>query len=200
MRFCDQGLGYECYILGMKLVIVSGAEATGKTAIGHEIASRLGLKYQSKDNIKEALFDSESHNTWDHFWYEKKAKNQFFEEIKQFVTQNKSAVIESNFNTRDKQCLANCLNSDVEISEIYCTTKGLTSFRRFVRRNEAGLRHKGHHDRRWYAKILLEDLLNLLNIRWPSKPFNFNKKLLVVDTTNFKNIDYKKIINFIEQP
>jgi hypothetical protein len=183
----------------MNLVVVSGPEATGKSAISREIVRLLGYQYQTKDTIKEALFDAKLHSTWDYAWYEKRAKNKFFGDIQHFVAQNKSAVVESDFTAEDKKRFAACLNDTVVITEIYCTTKGFTSFKRFVWRNETGRRHTGHHDRRWYVKILLQDLLKYLGIRWPHQPLGFTKRILTVDTTDFTRVDYKKIANFTKQ-
>ena len=42
----------------MNVLIVSGPEATGKTAVGKTISQKLGYQYLSKDMIKEAMFDS----------------------------------------------------------------------------------------------------------------------------------------------
>lgn len=148
----------------MNLTIVSGPEATGKTAVGKEVARILGYKYQSKDMIKEALFDSEPHNTWDYSWYENKAKDAFFDSIGQLISKKKSAVIESNFTSHDKMRLDTLINSDILISEIYCRAQGMTSFKRFIKRNESGARHKGHHDRRWYGQVLIEDLLGYVGV------------------------------------
>lgn len=182
----------------MNLVIVSGPEATGKTVIGKEIARLLEYRYQSKDTIKETLYDSMKHNTWDYLWYEKRAKDELFKEIREFISKNQSVVIESNFISADKQRLRSCMDDKAIIAEIYCTARGLTSFRRFVSRNEKGVRHKGHHDRRWYPKIFLEDLLHYVKIQWPHKPLGFTEKILVVDSTDFSKVDYKKIADFVE--
>lgn len=183
----------------MNLVIVSGPEATGKTAVGNKIASLKGYQYLGKDLIKEGLFDSESHNTWDFSWYENKSKDEFFDILGDCISKNKSIVIESNFLSSDKEQLSERINNKVVISEIFCTTKGLTSFKRFVKRNETGLRHKGHHDRRWYIKVFAQDLFRLFHIIWPYKPTGLTNRLLVVDSTEFSKIDYDKIIEFINK-
>jgi predicted kinase len=181
----------------MYLVIVSGPEATGKTTVGKTVAHLLGYQYHSKDMVKEKLFDTEVQNTWHYAWYENKAKDQFFTTIEQLIAQGTSAVIESNFIGADRQRLADCLNSDTIVTELYCTTKGMTSFKRFVRRNESGVRHKGHHDRRWYIRILCQNLLRYVHITGSHKPLGFTKQLLVVDSTDFFAIDYQKIVEFI---
>jgi predicted kinase len=183
----------------MHLVIISGPEATGKTAIGKEIAKQLGYEYHSKDIIKEHLFDTAGKSTWRYNWYESRAKDQFFKIVRRLIDSRTNAVIESNFIGADKKRLSECLDPGVLVTEIYCKARGLTSFKRFVRRNESGQRHKGHHDRRWYAKILLEDLLQYAHISWPSRPSGLTHRLLIVDTTEFSKIDYRKIAEFAEQ-
>jgi predicted kinase len=182
----------------MNLVIVSGPEATGKTAIGQAVARLLGYRHQTKDTIKEALFDVRPRSTWHHAWYEEQAKSEFFSEIERFIDRKQSVVIESNFIAEDRQRLADCLNAGVVITEIYCTARGLTSFKRFVKRNETGNRHSGHHDRRLYGLVFFQNLFRYFT-RWPYKPLGLTKKLLVVDTTDFSRVDYKKIADFVKQ-
>lgn len=177
----------------MKLIIVSGPEATGKTAVGRNVAKILGYQYISKDMIKEALYDSEPHSTWDYTWYEMKAKAIFFDTIAEFINKAESVVIESNFIGLDRQRLLALLNSGTEVSEIYCTARGLTSFRRFVKRNETKVRHKGHHDRRWYAKVFLQDLLRYTGINWPYEPVKLTEKLIIIDSTDFAKVNFKQI-------
>jgi cytidylate kinase len=179
----------------MNLIIVSGPEATCKTFIGRAIAESLGYEYQSKDTIKEAMFDTARHSTWDYRWYETKAKQDFFRQIDQFIKNDTDIVIESNFIGEDRANLQACLHSGITVREIYCYTKGMTTLKRFVARNESGKRHAGHHDRRWYPKIMLEDLLQYVGVRWPSKPSGLGSTLLEVNTTDFTKIDTQEIIS-----
>lgn len=74
----------------MQLVIISGAEATCKSTIGKHVAQETGFKYLSKDVIKEALFDSVQHTTWDYRWYESRAKAAFFKELQALVANRTS--------------------------------------------------------------------------------------------------------------
>lgn len=182
----------------MHLIIISGPEATGKSEIARNISEQLGLIYESKDRIKEVLFDEGSRTTWDYSWYENEAKQQFFQAINRFVSNGTDAVIESNFIGKDKANLKKCLSSGVQLTEIYCTAEGMTSFLRFVRRNESGRRHKGHHDRRWYVKVLVQDCLRLVHIRWPYEPLRLADKFLEVDTTSFSQVDFHKITAFVQ--
>ena len=83
--------------------------------------------------------------------------------------------------------------------EIYCQAKGLVYFKRFVKRNENGTRHKGHHDRRWYTTVLIEALLGYIGVRWPYKSLGISNKLLIVDLTNFSDVNHDTITRFVEK-
>ena len=181
----------------MHLVIISGPEATGKSEIGRKISEQLGYKYESKDRIKEALFDKRPRTTWDYSWYENEAKQQFFHKINGLISNNINAVIESNFIGTDKIKLEKCLSSEVLLTEIYCTASGMTSLRRFIGRNEGGRRHKGHHDRRWYIKVFAQDCLRYIGIQWPYKPLGLTDKFLKVDSTDFTKVNFDEISKFV---
>lgn len=181
----------------MNMIIISGAEATCKTAIGKEIARSLGYKYQSKDMIKEHLFDTESKTTWSYRWYEQRAKQQLFHEVEAFIQNGSDVVIESNFIGEDKKALEKILqNNPIKLAEIYCYAKGLVSFKRFVYRNETKVRHSGHHDRRWYLSVFYQCCLRSIGIRGKHRPVGISSKCLKVDTTDYSEIDFQKIIKF----
>lgn len=135
------------------------ARSYGQIRNWPQSAAQLRYQYESKDRIKEALFDTAPRSTWNYGWYEAQAKQRFFRVIEQLIANNTDSVIESNFIGKDKVRLKRYLKGNVYLTEIYCSAQGLTSFRRFVSRSETGRRHKGHHDRRWYPKVFLQDCL-----------------------------------------
>ena len=182
----------------MHIVIVSGPEATGKSAIANKLSKELNYSYLSKDVIKEKLYDTRKHSTWDHAWYEQEAKRQFFEQIRIATEAKQDVIIESNFDTADKDKLAGIMPQGCTISEIYCSSRGFTSFKRFVRRNESGNRHRGHHDRRWYLKVFSQDCARLFGSDWPHYPVALSDKLLRLNTTKIAEVDYEKIKLFLK--
>ncbi len=182
----------------MKLIIISGAEATCKSSLSKELTKKLGCAYQSKDTIKEALFDKNTHNTWNFRVYEQEAKKLFFKDIKTLINDRKNAIIESNFIGEDRSKLAKLVNHDIELIEIHCFMNGYASFRYFVKRNESGARHPGHHDRRWYPKVLFQTTMHILHINIGAhNPVDLSAKTMNLDTTNFPDINYDKILQFI---
>lgn len=182
----------------MQLVIISGPEATGKSAIGLKLAEQTGYRYESKDEIKEALFDKAPRSTWNYSWYENKSKQQLFNRLVQLIADGTNTIVESNFMGNDKAKLKECLTHDVQVAEIYCTARGMTSFRRFVSRNESGRRHKGHHDRRWYAPVFFGCCLRSFGIQWPYGPVGLTQKLLKLDSTEFSKLDLQAITQFVQ--
>ncbi len=184
----------------MKLILISGAEATCKSDLGQRLAKELGYTYQSKDHIKEAMYDSENHSTWDFNWYEKKAKDTFFKDIKSFLSRHTNAIIESNFLGKDKKRLSDLLAyGGVELVEIHCFTTGFISFRRAVHRNESGVRHRGHHDRRWYPKVFVQSTLRLIGIPVGAhRAVAINDKVLLLDTSKYPEIDFDSVLRFVE--
>lgn len=167
----------------MKLIIISGAPATGKSTIGLYIARRRNYSSISKDTLKEKLYESETTPSWHYWWYERQAKNLFFEQLSLAIAADQNLIIEANFVTPDIKRLQTYLDSKVIISEIYCPTNGLTSFKRFVTLNESGNRHHGYNDRQWYLPMLVEAMLRYFGIAWPYTPTHVASTLLRVNTT-----------------
>lgn len=183
----------------MNLILISGAEATCKSDLGKRLSRELQYVYQSKDTIKEAMFDRQERSTWNYGWYESEAKQVFFRDIERLINSNTNAVIESNFIGEDKRRLKKLIADGVNLKEIHCCADGLTSFRRAVQRNESGRRHPGHHDRRWYPKILFQSLLHAVGINIGAhKPVNVQGDVLILDTTHYPDIDFGSVIKFAQ--
>jgi predicted kinase len=181
-----------------KLIIISGGEATGKSHIRDELAKRLKIKYLSKDIIKEKMFDEGPVSTWRFSWYENCAKDELFRQIKDCLGSGQPFIIEANFKRPDQKRFKKLLEPTTETYEFFCYAKNFEAFRRFVRRNESGRRHPGHHDRRWYLVIFLYSLSRFFGSDWPYKPLSEN--VLRIDTTDAADIDYDKLIRFITRP
>jgi predicted kinase len=184
----------------MQLIIISGAPASGKTALGQKLAAKLGYEFYSKDVIKEALFDARPKTTHKYLWYEEQANARFLKAITDSISRNASIIIDSDFvRTSDRRQLLACLSKNVSVAEIHCHAKGLTRLRRYIKRNEAGARHKGHHDRRWYPSMFMNMLLSYAGVAWPYQSLDISGKKLLVDTTDFSKINYQDIVAFVTQ-
>lgn len=181
----------------MKVILISGPSATGKSQLAMKYSKQLGYEYIGKDTIKEKIFDREKHNSWDWKWYEKKAKQQFFDEIETALRNNKSVIAESNYIKSDKAWIEKSIAKASDVREVYVTANGIKRVWRFIKRNETGNRHKYHHDRRWYFSEFIDGLAGLFGVELRYHPVGINNNLIRIDTTNFENLNYEKLDHFL---
>ena len=82
----------------MKIILVSGIPASGKTTIAKSIGDKLELPLHTKDQEKEKLFSSETKSTYLRWgWYEKRANDMLFTQLKECIQDNQDVILESNF-------------------------------------------------------------------------------------------------------
>lgn len=184
----------------MKLIIISGAPATGKTTIAKQLSHAFGYSIHSKDSIKEAIYESEQGARHGFLWYEERSKKKLFHEIEKSVSRDETIIIESNFIKADRPRLQSLIKGDVRTIEVYCFTRGFTRLIRFMKRSEDGARHKVYGDRKWYLTTFIESLLNYVGSSWPYSSTGITDKLLGVDTADFSKVNFKQITEFVERP
>lgn len=183
----------------MKLIIVRGGGATGKSALACKLVADTGFDYFSKDEYKENEFDklgrkpraSEMHRLESLSW------QKTYDAVEDAISKDRSLIIEGNFMAPQKREIVKLLNDDVDVYELYCFVKNWSAYKRFVHRNKSGERHLGHRDRIFYPIVFLEAFSGLFGYR-PYKPFKLSDKLLEVDTSDFSKVDYQKILKFTQ--
>lgn len=110
----------------MKLIIINGPPAAGKTTIATPLASKLGIPLLAKDTVKEFLFDTLG--TRDREWSKTlgKASSEFLYHLTgTLLSKGESIIIESAFEVKfAKPALQELINIyNPEVIEIYCTAK-----------------------------------------------------------------------------
>ena len=133
----------------MKLIIINGLPATGKTTIARPLADTLSFPLIEKDTIKEFLFDTIG--VGDREWSKMlgRVSSEFLYSLAdELLANNKSVIIESAFETDFARPVIErfAKKYELEIVEIYCTTEKNIRRQRFIDRNESGKRHAGHVD------------------------------------------------------
>lgn len=184
----------------MKLVIVYGGGATGKTTLAHRLSKDLGFSSFLKDEYKEGEFDRLGHtpSIKEFRRLEKESWQKIYETIDHAKKTDEDLLIEGNFMAPQGKAISKMLTKDVEVVEIYCLTKGMTLFKRFVSRNRTEERHKGHRDHLWYGIVFLEALATGIGLK-PYPPFKFpGSRYLQVNTTDFSKVEYNKILKFVK--
>ena len=178
------------------LLIISGPPCTGKTTLGKSLAQEFHLPFINKDGFKEILFDRLGWS--DRAWSKKlgvASMDILYSVLEAQLRAEQSCIVESNFRPEfDTQRF-------LELKEVYnfepfqiqCTCDGPTLLQRFKQRAESSSsrRHPGHGDQLNYEEFTPGLLKGRLS------PLEIGGTLYEVDTTDFRSLDYKKIIDTI---
>lgn len=130
-----------------KLVIISGASASGKSHLAEVIHEQTGFPLISKDHFKEAMMDvfppdsrKESENLGIATW---KVLYVALEQLVEFVP---GIVVEANFHSGYDNSTLQKLASVCETTLVYCHTDVETTIKRIEARKDDPTRHPGHFD------------------------------------------------------
>ncbi|MCB0174272.1 MAG: AAA family ATPase [Anaerolineae bacterium] len=178
-----------------KLIVVTGAPATGKTVLARYLAQTLELPLISKDEIKEQLldecepFDPDRSKTIGEISF-----NRLFQLIEGELRAKRSLVAEANFKwTLGHHNRFQKLQQQVECCtiQIHCRAASATILDRFQKRVTSGQRHPGHNDQ-FNMEALAQNLYdNIYDI-------DIGGQRVTIDTTDFSLVDYKAIADICQ--
>lgn len=177
----------------MKLIIVNGLPATGKTFLSSQISEKLDIPKIAKDDIKEFLFDKLS--VKDREWSRSlgMASNDFLYELADIMlSKNYSLIIENAFEYKFAKPKFEELIEKYkpDVFELYCHTDKDLRRGRFVERNISGQRHVGHYD--------ADNYLSNDDAEPTEKYRSLNVgKLIKIDTSDFSNISVEEMIEYL---
>ncbi len=180
---------------GMKIILISGLPASGKTTVGKKLAEMLKLPLYGKDDFKEIMFDTIG---WEDLnWSEKIGSASLeimYELINIEAAAGKSLIAEGNFQVeKDKERFEKLQKKySMVVVEVMCEAPNDLLAKRFKERAERGDRHPGHRDKENMQKF--EDGIEAAH----AKPLNLGK-LIKVETADFSKIDYDKLIKEIKE-
>ena len=178
-----------------KIVIVTGRPAAGKSTLARWLSQELKLPLVSKDNIREELFDRLG---WkDRKWAQELGKasvDLMFYFAQAELEVGRSIIMDNSFYppASDPRFQALKQKYSAESIQIVCDSDRETLFQRFKTRADSGTRHLGHGDQ----DILKELYVNLADDSSPI--LEIGGSVIEVDTTDFANVDYQKILNEVK--
>jgi len=178
---------------GPLVLIITGAPASGKSTLGHQLAVALGVPYLSKDLFKETLFDSLGWH--DRAWSRRlggASMRLLFRSAEALLEAGQSIALESNFSATwdTPQFLALAKRYACRFVQVVCSAPGPTLVERYERRARSGERHPGHAD----VAALDELLPRLLTERWDA--LELEGPVFRVDTTD-RRIDLDSLVRII---
>ncbi len=170
------------------LIVITGHPGTGKTTLAHRLSAELKFPLLCKDEIKEILFDRLGWS--DDVWSRKLSLSAYG--IMDYVLQSALSVgagliVESNFVAEyDSERFGGLIAKyDVRAMQIVLHCKEIIRTERFKNRGVSGNRHPGHHDLDKAQEHLEGERRTPLALDIP---------LIEIDTTDFENLDYKKLL------
>jgi len=174
------------------LVIITGLPCTGKTTLSRKIATELRLPLIAKDDIKERLFDSLGWS--DREWSKKLGRATFdllFYFIELEISAGRSLMVEARFFPQFHTEILQKIQQRHPFRPlvIECVAGGEILYQRFIQRCESGERHPGHVDQTSYAEETLR--------RGKPAPFDLGGKYIAVDTSDFNQVDERKLVSAI---
>lgn len=178
-----------------KLIIIGGSLATGKSTIAKHLEQETGIKRISMDDLKERLFDIGGSR--DRVWSKRIghiAWPVFQQLVELHLEHGDDVIAEATFLWPDDaewvHRIARQYHAD--IYQIWMTADPAVARERFVHRSNHE-RHPGHCDH-------LDHVIEEFDERFFQKRFDplpLNGKTLVVDTTDFKQVDFDDMASFL---
>ena len=184
------------------IFIMQGGPATGKTTVGQRLARSLKIPYFSKDGVKEPIFDDvgcpvalETDEPLSGRKMDNAAISILFYLIEMQAQAGSACIIDSTFEARHTPKLK-ALKSQYPFTpvQIICRADASELEKRYKRRAETGERHPGHLDH------VLSDAFDMEQLELTfQQPLDIGGHVLSVDSTDFKEEDYQKLLHSIEQ-
>ena len=177
----------------MKLVILTGAPASGKSSITEAVGAKLGIDVISKDGFKIELF--EKYGFTNHAEKKKlsiEGEKIMNETIKNYVNHNVDLIVDNNFkNFNDIREILNQADVDVEIKCVYCIADYDVLAKRYNERISSGNRHLALYTLNQYPVIeevsefhplITKD--DVERIEQGIQEFTFGQDVLEINTDN----------------
>ena len=175
----------------MKVIIIHGPPASGKTTVAKRLSAELGFIHFSKDDFKECLFD--------HLGVESPAESKklggasqelLYVALQKAIDSKTSVILESNFTSLGKQELTALFEGrDIDVIEVFLTASSEVLIKRFKDRWESGNRHPGHQDDQ-----RIDDLHDYLESNDFQK-MNLSDKCIEIDTSEIDKNAFNSIVS-----
>ncbi|MFA5095667.1 MAG: AAA family ATPase [Candidatus Paceibacterota bacterium] len=178
-----------------RVIIISGPPCTGKTTLSKKIAKVFLLPVISCDSIRESLYDS--FGCFDLTMFEKIRTASFllmYDNLESLLSCKYNLVIDSTFWSGKSRVKIEKLQKlrKFKCLQINLGASGKILWDRYQERTLSGHRHPGYLDH------LRRKELKRKITKGFSTPPKTKGKIIKIDTTDFKKIEYKKLLKIIK--
>lgn len=185
----------------MKLILLQGLPATGKTTLGKQIAEALHIPFFSRDAYKELLFDVFGESDKTVVWSRKLGAASFeliYLTIETILKSGNDCVVETYWDAKFAEPRLKDLfeRYNVQCIQIFCKASVEELAKRFEDRSNT-TRHEAHMDTQRIDTGYLTQVFDVNNER--NKPLNLSCKLIELDTTDFTKINLRQIVDEIRR-
>lgn len=189
----------------MKLIIITGAPASGKSSIAENIGKRINTEVISKDAYKIELF--EKYGFTCHAEKKKlsiQGEKIMHETIAKNIYLNQDLIVDNNFkNYNELRKIINSSSNSVDIKCIYCVADYSILAKRYNERISSGNRHQALYTLNQYPVVegvsefhpmITKDDVD--RIEKGIQEFTFGQDVLEINTDNIE-IEFENICNRI---
>lgn len=187
----------------MKLIILTGAPASGKSSIAEAVGAKLGIDVISKDGYKIELF--EKYGFTNHAEKKKlsiEGEKIMYGTIKDYVNKNIDLIVDNNFkHFNTVREILNQADVDVELKCVYCIANYDVLAKRYNERISSGNRHLALYTLNQYPVIdgvsefhplITRD--DVERIEQGIQEFTFGQDVLEINTENIE-LEFEDICN-----
>lgn len=182
--------------MSQKLIIIAGATATGKTKYAEYLSTNLSIPIFCKDTLKELIyagFQMPIENSDTVKKYGACAYNALYYIAECMMKSKCDFALESNFVEISKQVITKLVDKyNYECMTVMFDAPAKVLHQRFLEREQNGKRHEGlgigiYDDYEEFERNIL-----------PQQNFELKGKFYRIDTTDFRNVDYKVITREVQ--
>jgi predicted kinase len=183
-------------VLTPVLVIIAGPPASGKTTLGHRLASDFQLPFVHKDGLKALLFDIlEPHQREPLYCLGLAGTHLLYYFAKALISAGHSGIVEACFDptTATKEFEQLQQHHPFTPFQVQCYAQEHILLERFRARIDTGTRHASHPDQHITERF--KDVL----IQGRMEPLAIGGHLFALETTDFAKSDYAGLSQTLRQ-
>lgn len=193
----------------MKLLIIAGMPATGKSTLAKVLQQEYGFPIIEKDAIKEVMFDTLGFNS-----YEEKRKLDMagnaitLNILERMIVSDTSVIIDNNFDPNAAKQLKNLLDIyNPNVLTVFMNGNTQVLYERYVQRDLSRKRHLGHAMQTHYPPYQNESAEFHMSreefdqrfLRLQMDKFEWGGPCIHVDATDIDQLDFPGIIKRIHE-